>query len=72
MTMPHVPQIPSRQSWVEGDRILSFEDQIFVDGIQHFQKRHVRADVRGAVRVEASTMPHIFLPPHPECKIHYL
>ena len=46
MTTPHVPQIPSRQSWSKAIGSSRLEDQIFVDGIQHFQERHVRADVR--------------------------
>ena len=45
MTMPHVPQIPSRQSWSKAIGSSPFADQPLVDDVEHLEERHVRADV---------------------------
>ena len=69
---PHVPQIPSRQSGVERDRIVAVRDQPFVDDVEHLEKRHVGGDVLGGVGNELPGLVGASLPPHFQVDTHHL
>ena len=48
---------------IERDRVLPAPDEVLVDQIQHFEKRHVRHDVPGFVGREATGRARVLLPP---------
>jgi hypothetical protein len=49
---------------VEGDRILTLPNEVFVDDVEHLEERHVCRDVLRDVIDKASRLILCRLPPH--------
>ncbi len=60
ITRPHMPQMPSRQSWSKAIGSSPFAEQALVDHVEHLEERHVLADVRGLVGLEAPGIGRFF------------
>ena len=52
------------------DGFLALPDQLFVDHVEHFQERHVLADVAGIVTYHAARGCGICLPPNMQGQVH--
>ncbi len=69
---PHDPQMPSRQSWSNAIGRFALVDQPLVDDVQHFEERHVGADVAGLVADQAARGAGTRLAPHVQGQVHHL
>jgi len=57
---------------VEGDGLLALLQQVFIDHVEHFEERHVLADVRGLELNHSALVVRVLLPPDIEGEVHYL
>ena len=55
---------------LEGDGVFAAHDQAFVDDVQHFEERHLGADVLGIVADHPALIGSILLPPDVKSEIH--
>ncbi len=55
---------------IERDRLLALLDQPFVHHVEHFQKRHVRADIAGRVGDHPAFAVRVLLPPDVQGQVH--
>ena len=70
ITMPHVPQIPSRQSWSNAIGSSPCSIKPFVDDVEHLEERHVGADAVGRVGDETALVGRVRLPPDVQREVH--
>jgi hypothetical protein len=66
------PADPFTAVMVKRNGILSLMDEVLVDHIEHFQKRHVRGDVFGLISFEIPLVTGTFLPPYLESQMNGL
>src|SRR5579883_2175797 len=57
---------------VERHRVFAFGDQVLVEHVEHFEKRHVLIDIRDLVPHHAAASLRVRLPPDVENDSHYL
>jgi hypothetical protein len=55
---------------VEGHRILALQRQLVIQNVQHFEKRHIAADILGFVSDHAARITRVLLPPDVESDVH--
>jgi hypothetical protein len=56
----------------EGHGRLAPTEQVLIEGVEHFQKGHVRGHVLYLIGDELPRCVCVVLPPNAECEIHYL
>src|SRR5205085_224660 len=57
---------------IERDRIVAGRDQLLVQYVEHFQERHVRADIIDLIVNESPNRFRVFLPPDLEMEFHIM
>ncbi len=57
---------------VKCDWVLAFGNEVLVDNIEHFEKRHLGGNIFCLKGFHSSRILGIFLPPDMEGEIHYL
>jgi hypothetical protein len=69
-TIPHMPQMPSRQSWSKAMGSLPFEHQALVHHVEELEERRVRRDPLGVLgTVHEVAAAGALLAPHVELEI---
>jgi hypothetical protein len=57
---------------IESDRFVTLRNEIFIEHIEHFQKRHMRIHIRMFVLDHTADVVWAFLPPDMQSQFHYL
>jgi hypothetical protein len=55
---------------IEDARILAALDQVLVDFVEHFEERHVGADILCLVLLELTLVLGVLLPPDMQRQVH--
>jgi len=67
--MPHMPQMPSRQSWSKAMGPGPFDEGL-VEDVEHFKEGHVFVDVGDVIADHAAGVLRVFLSPDVKCEFH--
>ncbi len=57
---------------IKRDRFNAFRNEPFIHHVEHFQKRHIRANVEGMVFLKSAAVFRVVLTPNFEVEVHYL
>ena len=55
---------------IKGDRLFAAADQLFIQDVEHLQKRHVGRHIFDLIGDESARCRRVFLPPDCESQVH--